>query len=220
MLGPGPHASTALANDPVEHVVLLHGVWLRALTLVPLARRLQAQGFVTHRFDYASLFAGPAPSVDRLAAFMTALGPGPVHLVGHSLGGLVALETLASYHGLPPGRVVCLGSPLAGSGAARGLARHHLSALLGRSGTLLRSGLAELPRGREVGVLAGSRAAGLGRLFNELDGPGDGTVCIWETQLPGLADHRVLPVSHTGLILSRAAAGMAAGFLRQGRFPA
>lgn len=220
MLGLGPHASTALANDPVEHVVLLHGVWLRALTLVPLARRLQAQGFVTHRFDYASLFSGPAPSVDRLAAFMTSLGPGPVHLVGHSLGGLVALETLGSYHGLPPGRVVCLGSPLAGSGAARGLARHHLSALLGRSGTLLRSGLAELPRGREVGVLAGSRAAGLGKLFNDMDGPGDGTVCIWETQLPGLADHRVLPVSHTGLILSRAAAGMAAAFLRQGRFPA
>jgi pimeloyl-ACP methyl ester carboxylesterase len=220
MLGAVPHASMTLSNDPAEHVVLLHGVWMRGLTLVPLARRLQAQGFVPHRFDYASLFAGPAPSVDRLAAYMISLGPGPVHLVGHSLGGLVALETLASYHGLPPGRVVCLGSPLAGSGAARGLARHHLSALLGRSGTLLRSGLAELPRGREVGVLAGSRAAGLGRLFNDMDGPGDGTVCIWETQLPGLADHRVLPVSHTGLILSRAAAAMAAAFLRQGRFPA
>ena len=220
MLGAGPHASKALGNDPAEHVVLLHGVWMRGLTLVPLARRLQAQGFVPHRFDYASLLSGPAPSVDRLAALMRSLAPGPVHLVGHSLGGLVALETVASHHGLPPGRVVCLGSPLAGSGAARGLARHHLSALLGRSGTLLRSGLAQLPHGREVGALAGSRAAGLGRLFNDMDAPGDGTVSIWETQMPGLADHRVLPVSHTGLILSRAAAGMAAAFLRQGRFPA
>lgn len=219
MLGAGSHPSTTLSSEPTEHVVLLHGVWMRGVTLVPLARRLQAQGFVPHRFDYASLLSGPAPSVDRLAALMTALGPGPVHLVGHSLGGLVALETLTSYHGLPPGRVVCLGSPLAGSGAARGLARHHLSALLGRSGTLLRSGLHELPRGREVGVLAGSRAAGLGRLFNDMGGPGDGTVCIWETQLPGLADHRVLPVSHTGLILSRAVAGLTAEFLRQGRFP-
>ena len=219
MLGAGSLASTVLNPDPAEHVVLLHGVWMRGFSLVPLARRLQAQGFVPHRFDYASLFSGPAPSVDRLAAFMDRLGPGPVHLVGHSLGGLVALETLSSYHGLPPGRVVCLGSPLAGSGAARGLARHHLSALLGRSGTLLRSGLAELPPGREVGVLAGSRAAGLGKLFNDMDGPGDGTVSVWETRLPGLADHRVLPVSHTGLILSRVAAAMAADFLRLGRFP-
>ncbi|MBW8366501.1 MAG: alpha/beta fold hydrolase [Arenimonas sp.] len=219
MLPAGSHPSTVLSSQPTEHVVLLHGVWMRGLTLVPLARRLQAQGFVTHRFDYASLFSGPAPSVDRLASYLIALGPGPVHLVGHSLGGLVALETLASYRGLPPGRVVCLGSPLAGSGAARGLSRHHLSALLGRSGTLLRSGLHELPQGREVGVLAGSRAAGLGRLFNDLDGPGDGTVCVWETQLPGLADHRVLRVSHTGLILSRAVAGLTAEFLRQGRFP-
>lgn len=201
-------------------MVLLHGVWMRGLTLVPLARRLQARGFIPHRFDYASLLAGPAPSADRLAAYLGSLGPGPVHLVGHSLGGLVALETLGSYQGLPPGRVVCLGSPLAGSGAARGLARHHLSALLGRSGTLLRSGLHELPRGREVGVLAGSRAAGLGRLFNDAPAPGDGTVCIWETQLPGLADHRVLPVSHTGLILSRDVASLTAEFLRHGHFQA
>ena len=36
----------------------------------------------------------------------------------------------------------------------------------------------------------------------------------------GLAEHRVLPVSHTGLIFSGAAATLTAGFLRDGRFPA
>ena len=193
---------------------------MRGLTLWPLARRLRGFGYRAEVFDYASLLHGPAPSVDRLATRLQALADGPVHLVGHSLGGLVALETLSSYHGLPPGRVVCLGSPLAGSGAARGMARQHLGALLGRSATLLKSGLYELPRGREVGVVAGSKAAGLGKLFGGFDGPNDGTVAVWETRLPGLADHRVLPVSHTGLILSRAAAAMAADFLRQGRFPA
>ena len=188
--------------------------------MLPLARRLQAEGFTPHRFDYASLFHGPAPSVDRLAARMLALGPGPVHLVGHSLGGLVALETLSSWQGLPPGRVVCLGSPLAGSSAARGLSRLHLTPLLGRSARLLKSGLHELPPGREVGVVAGSRAAGLGKLFGDFDGLNDGTVAVWETRLPGLADHRVLPASHTGLIFNARAAGLVAGFLRSGQFPA
>lgn len=193
---------------------------MRGLTLVPLARRLEAQGFATHRFDYASLFHGPGPSVDRLAAKLLSLAPGPVHLVGHSLGGLVALEALASYAGLPDGRVVCLGSPLAGSSAARGMAMNHLSPLLGRSATLLKAGLVDVPKGREVGVVAGSRAAGLGKVFAGFDGPNDGTVAVWETRLPGLADHRVLPVSHTGMIFSAPVAGLAAGFLRDGRFPA
>ena len=42
---------------------------------------------------------------------------------------------------------------------------------------------------------------------------------LWETRLPGLADHRVLPASHTGMIFSSEVAALAAGFLRDGRFP-
>ncbi|MFH1600510.1 MAG: alpha/beta fold hydrolase [Pseudomonadota bacterium] len=199
---------------------MLHGVWMRGLTLWPLARRLRRFGYRAEVFDYASLLHGPAPSVDKLATRLQALADGPVHLVGHSLGGLVALETVGSYAGLPPGRVLCLGSPLAGSSAARGLARHHLGFWLGRSGTLLRSGLHALPEGRDVGVIAGSKPMGLGRYFGDFDGLNDGTVAVWETRLPGLADHRVLPDSHTGLLLDPRVGDLAAGFLRDGRFPA
>lgn len=187
--------------------------------MLPLARRLAARGYDAHLFNYASLTAGPAPSVDRLAATMLSLGPGPVHLVGHSLGGLIAIEALASYQGLPPGRVVCLGSPLAGSGTARGLCRSHLTPLLGRSATLLKSGVYQLPRGREIGMVAGSRALGLGGLFGRLEGPSDGTVAVWETRLPGLKDHCVHRASHSELIFSAPVAGLVAGFLRDGRFP-
>lgn len=193
---------------------------MRGFTLWPLARRLRAAGFRAGVFDYASLLQGPAPSVDKLAARLLAAGEGPVHLVGHSLGGLVALETVASYAGLPPGRVLCLGSPLAGSSAARGLSRRHLGFWLGRSGTLLRSGLHGLPAGREVAVVAGSKPMGLGKWFGDFDGPNDGTVAVWETRLPGLADHRVLPDSHTGLLLDPRVGDLAIGFLREGRFPA
>jgi pimeloyl-ACP methyl ester carboxylesterase len=214
-----PAQGLRLTRRPAEHVILLHGVWMRALTLVPLARRLRAAGYAVHRFDYSSLWRGPAPSADRLAARMLALGPEPVHLVGHSLGGLVALETVTHWHGLPPGRVLCLGSPLAGSGTARGLTRRGLGAVLGRSGALLRSGLHRLPPDREVGMIAGTRPVGVGRVFGDFDGPSDGTVQVWETRLPGLADHRLVESTHTGLVFNREVAALAIGFLATGRFP-
>lgn len=202
-----------------ESVVLLHGLMMRSPSMWLLARRLRQQGFRTECFDYGMLFGTPARAAERLAMRLYALAPGPVHLVAHSLGGLVALDALNQYQKLPPGRVVCLGSPLAGSSAARGLQRSGLGWLNGRSGPLLRGGLPVLPERREVGMIAGGRSLGLGKYFGDFDGVNDGTVAVWETRLPGLSDHRVLPVSHSGLLLSRAVAGQVAGFLRDGRFP-
>jgi hypothetical protein len=61
-------------------------------------------------------------------------------------------------------------------------------------------------------------ARGVGGLFAPMDGPSDGTVALSETRLPGIADHCVVPASHTGLVLSAEAARRAARFLRHGRF--
>jgi hypothetical protein len=61
---------------------------------------------------------------------------------------------------------------------------------------------------------------GLGRMFGRFDGLNDGTVAVWETRLPGLSEHIVLPVSHTGLIFDAKVARMAADFLEVGYFRA
>ncbi len=202
-----------------EPVILLHGLMMRSPALWPLAARLRRRGFAPQCFDYGTLWGSPARASERLAMRLYALQPGPVHLVAHSLGGLIALDTLIKYQKLPPGRVVCLGSPLAGSSAARGLQRVGLGLVSGRSGPLLRSGLPQLPEARQVAMLAGGRSLGLGRFFGDFDGINDGTVAVWETRLPGLAGHRVLPVSHSGLIFSEAVAELTAYFLREGAFP-
>ncbi|WP_313399556.1 alpha/beta fold hydrolase [Stenotrophomonas sp.] len=200
-----------------ERVLILHGIWNTRSWLLPLAWRLRSQGFVVDTFGYPSVFGGPDVAVPQLLQRLR--GRGPVSLVGHSLGGLVALEALRQAPQLEVPRVVCLGSPLCGSGTARVMADHGWAVALGRSGGLLRHGLPDWQGPAEGGLIAGSVAHGLGALMGALEGESDGTVGLAETRLPGLADHCVVPVSHSGLVLSPQVAALTAGFLRQGRFP-
>jgi pimeloyl-ACP methyl ester carboxylesterase len=198
-------------------VIVLHGLMMRSPLLWPLAHRLRRRGFATMMFDYGTLFGSPARAMERLAMRLYALSPGPVHVVAHSLGGLIALETMNQYQQLPTGRVVCLGSPISGSGAARNLAHKRLGWLSGRSGAFLRGGLQQLPP-REIGMIAGAKSLGLGRAFGRFDGLNDGTVAVWETRLPGLREHIVMPLAHSGLVYDARAAELAANFLESGFF--
>jgi hypothetical protein len=67
-------------------------------------------------------------------------------------------------------------------------------------------------------MIAGSRSAGLGRVFADLPQPNDGTVCVDETDLPGATARVVLDVSHTGMLLSQAVAAATSRFLAHGSF--
>jgi hypothetical protein len=67
-------------------------------------------------------------------------------------------------------------------------------------------------------MVAGDRPLGLGQVLGHFDGDSDGTVAVAETRLAGLADHVVVPASHTGLVFSPIAARQVVAFLRDGRF--
>lgn len=200
-------------------MLLLHGLWMRSAALGVLARRLRAAGFAVSTFDYPSVHGGPDAALPLLADTLHALGPGPMRIVAHSLGGLMALSALRDAPELPVDRIVCLGSPLCGSAAARGLARWPGGTrMLGQSLDLLRSGLPQWRGHAQVAMIAGTLPLGLGVLPGRLPRPHDGTVAVAETRLPGLVAHCTLPVSHSGLVFSRAVALRAAQFLREGRF--
>jgi pimeloyl-ACP methyl ester carboxylesterase len=205
------------AASPVPRVVLVHGLWMVGAAMHWFAAQLRAQGFAPEVFGYHSILGGPDAATASLA---DCLRKGdPAHVVAHSLGGLVALETLSRHPGIEVGRVVGLGVPLCGSGAAESLARWPVVPLwLGRSASLLRRGCAHWPENIEVGMVAGRIPHGLGALFARFDGEHDGTVAVAETRHPMLAGHVVVPASHSGLIFSRAAASQAAVFLRDRRF--
>jgi hypothetical protein len=92
-------------------------------------------------------------------------------------------------------------------------------ALLGSAAeTLLVRGEPRWPGGRDLGVIAGDLAVGLGRLLGRMGAPNDGTVWCDETDLPGATDHLRVHVSHTGMVYSAEVARQVAAFLKDGRF--
>ncbi len=70
----------------------------------------------------------------------------------------------------------------------------------------------------EVGVIAGTRALGLGCLVTRLPRPNDGVVCLDETKFPAMRDHLALPLGHTLMLVSPRVARETAAFLRTGAF--
>ncbi|PJK00534.1 cobalamin adenosyltransferase [Lysobacteraceae bacterium NML91-0213] len=208
-------AGTVVESD-VRRVIVLPGLWMPAVSMAWFAARLRVLGFDARTLGYRSIVDGARYAIEGIEE---ALRAGPAHLVGHSLGGVIALEAVHRQPALPVGRVVCVGSPLCGSAAARVLrARRLTGAYLGRSGPLLERGCAEWPDTVEVGMIAGTRPRGLGGLVARFDEPHDGTVAVRETRAPGLADHLLLPASHTGLMFRGDAAAQTARFLRTGTF--
>lgn len=204
-----------------EAVVLVHGIWMSRLAMVPLQQRLQRAGFAGHILSYPSLRGTPQANGARLRRLIERLEAPRVHLVGHSLGGLVVLHLLEGEVPERVGRAVLLGSPVNGSGVAHVLASSRFTRhLLGRSVERGLLGAGPHADGRHpVGVIAGALPFGLGALLPGLADPHDGTVAVSETHLAGAAATVVLPVSHTGMLFSRAVAQHVAAFLRTGRFP-
>lgn len=208
-------AIRALPVAPAQAiVVLVHGLWIGSHSMRLLARRLRAAGWRTHIFAYRSTREPPARAAWALAALVARLEAPVVHLVGHSLGGLVLAHMLNAFR--PPciGRAVLLGSPVRGSAAARGMARWRLGWTLGAAREHgLDGGAPAWPHDVPVATVAGTLGCGPGRLLARLAVPHDGTVALRETFVPGAA-RATVRATHLGLLTSRRAAAATAAFLR------
>ena len=203
-----------------QTVVLLHGIWMKSIVMQPLARQLRQAGYKTRCYSYPALFRTPAENARVFSDYINDIDTDRLHFVAHSLGGIVLMHYFDQFQPAVDGRVVMLGSPLAGSENAHKINELMFSSLmLGRS---VEEGLlGDVPEwhgDRELGMIAGSKSMGVGNLLGRSKETSDGAVLLSETWIDGISDHITLPVSHSGMLISARVAEQVIHFLEKGHF--
>jgi len=193
-----------------ELIIVLHGLLATARSMSVLARRLRAEGFQTHLWEYASLKADMATHASLLAQCINESAPqvAKLHIVAHSMGCIVTRAALEQVDTTQLSRVVFLAPPNHGSPVARWcepLAGAKLAPVreLADSRQSFVNGLCPYCL-CETGILAARF---------------DWLVPETSASLPQVRDFKVLNHTHNSLLFSRRVSRQVGHFLRCGCFP-
>ena len=210
------------ANDR-ETVVLLHGLGRSKSSMWLLASRIEAAGFDVMRIGYNSLDAPPERIIASVSQEIDACckeSPRPVHLVGHSLGGLIIRAYLAENELRTPGRVVLIAPPNAGTPLVDAYRNSWWMDLAGPTAKSLGTEPDSFPNSLPaadypVGVIAGVRDA---RVVDLIPGDDDGLVPLESTKVAGMIDFVIVESNHAWMRYSQEVARQTIAFLRTGEF--
>jgi pimeloyl-ACP methyl ester carboxylesterase len=192
-------------------VVLLHGILNPRWVMLPLARRLNKEGFNATLWSYPGSRKPVEAHAANLAAHLKTLpGQGPVHFVGFSLGSLVIRYMLSNFPLDNAGRFVMIGPPNHGSAKAEALyqsalfrwiyGKHSIRQLFPSAVDFYaRCGIPPV----EFGIIAGEH---------------DEAVSVASARLEGAKDFVLSPHTHMSLIWARHTADQTVHFLKNGKF--
>ena len=208
-------------------VVLIHGLARSAHSFDVMEAALGSAGYRTLNIDYPSReYPVEVLCRDYLAGQVNDFASGtdaPLCFVTHSMGGILLRYMVREGMINLPGRVVMLSPPNKGSEVVDRLGDFWLfKAVNGPAGNQLGTGQDQLPVALgpvpfELGVITGTRTINF-FLSALIPGPDDGKVSVGSASVEGMADFRVLPVTHPFIMKNKTAIQQALFFLGNGRF--
>ncbi len=202
-------------------MVFVHGIWMKGGVLMPLAERVKPHGYKTHLFSYKSLAKTPAENASELNEYLKGVEASVIHLIAHSLGGLVLKHLMNNHAPDSIGKVIMLGTPIAGSEVARRFNQNDFTRML--LGQATKSGLLgdapQWPEKKPLAMIAGNRGIGAGAvLTGGFEGVSDGTVRLEETMSEEISHRHEVPFSHMGMLYAPEVVKAVLSYLEHGDF--